>query len=148
MPAKQVLDILKRSEEYHRLLSAHYQRLSEIVQREEVKRGLEYLSTHERETGERIRAYEADAPANVSATWVSGDPLSDLPKLLEEAGMNPDLTVEEMARMAAVFDESIMQLFRQLAETSAPERLREALEAVLNLEEERKRRMLDGMRDL
>lgn len=148
MPATQVLDILKRGEEYHRLLSAHYQRLAEIVQREDVRQGLAFLAAHERELGDRLHAYERDAPGNVADTWVSPAPISDLPKLLEEAGMNPDLTVEEMARLAAAFDESIMQLFRQLAESAAPERLREALMAVLCLEEERKRRMMDGLREL
>jgi hypothetical protein len=145
MAAKQVIEILKRGEEFHKQLAAQYERLSAAAAAEDIKEGLAYLSHHEAHMGAALHDYNTDAPAAVRESWVKPAPILEAEKLLSELKNEDAVSMADLAQLASHLDDAVAQIFRQLAERSVSAEVREALEALTLLEDSERKKVLRGL---
>ncbi|MBI2422026.1 MAG: hypothetical protein HYV27_04280 [Candidatus Hydrogenedentes bacterium] len=134
MASCQMIDMLKRGEQFHHLLADYYENMENHVGREDVKMVLDYMRRHEEFLAQCFRDYEEQAPRGITQAWFKVRPDDHLLELLESVEIRPDVSVDEVVRQAMRFDEALIGLYRQLSEVAVSEQLREALEKILLLE--------------
>lgn len=151
MAAHQMIDILRWSEQFHEDLSAYYASLRNGAEREQVRQLLEYLSRHERCLELCFKEYEATAPRAVSDAWFKNLPDLKHPDLTTHAGLQPDMSVDEVLQLALRMDDTLIEIYQHIANTVVTTELRESVEAILEMEREEERimvRQTQGVNDL
>ena len=129
-------DIVHRGEEFHRALEGYYRSLKERVTEERAKMALDFLVQHEASMASSVRAYEKDLPYPMSDRWFKYSPNEALAKEMAETVVPPDIGVSRLMELALHFSQSITCYYKQFAETAVPEPLDEALNRLLEFEQE------------
>lgn len=145
MAATQIIDILKRGEEFHKQLAIHYAKMRDAATKEDIRECLDFLSAHEARIGHTLHDYNHDVPSVVRDSWVKPAPVLEAEKLLHELDARGEITLADLGRIAGHLDEAVAQIFRHLAERSMSAEVREALEALTHLEDEERKRLLFGL---
>ena len=141
MAAIQVSDLLIRCQHFHHRLAEYYEGLENEVRRPEVRAMLDFMARHEHHLEHCIELYSKTAAPGVTQAWFKVAPDDQAGKLLHEATVDPDMGVEDVIEMAMRFDDYLIRVYRQLAESTQNSQLREALENLLELEESEERRL-------
>lgn len=142
-----VIDLLKKGEKFHRDLAAYYENLEHEALKPEVKAMLEHMRLHEEALANTIRMYEAEAPKGVLETWFQYEPEANLAKMVSEVTVSPDMSRDDVVEMALNFDNAMVILYKQLREMSPPTEVREAIDRVLELETEERKRLFRALQD-
>lgn len=141
MAAIQMVDLLKRCQQFHHRLAEHYEEMEHAVHREDVRMMLDFMARHERHIEHCLAIYEKTADPGVAEAWLRVAPDDALKHLLDDEPVNPDMRVEDVIEMAMVFDHGLIRMYRQLASSTHNSKLREVLESLLDLEEREDRRL-------
>ena len=145
MAAIQMIDLLKKGEAFHQNLAAYYEQVSHDVDREDVRIILDYMSRHEEYLGHCFEDYEKHAPKAVAEHWFKWVPDTNFAKIMEQASIPHDATVEDVIRLARHFDDCLIQLYQQLVEMSPPGLLRDALGKLLEMEQQQEKLMVRNL---
>lgn len=141
MAAVQMIDLLKRGEQFHKDLADYYENLESHMRREEVRRVLEYMSWHERCLEHCFHDYEKSAPQGVAHAWFKGVPDINLARLLDEARIAPDASVDDVLQLALRVDDALIEIYKFLRERTMSEELKEVLDQLMTMEREEEKRM-------
>jgi rubrerythrin len=148
MPSKRVEEILDRVRAFHRQLGEHYAHLAEDAQDERVKFLLEYMGRHEANFNQALSKYEQGAARSLLQTWVQfgGEEVSD--KVFHAPPIRADMTIEEMIEAALTLDRGLVEMYRELAEETSIEEVRNLFNDLTEMEEAKARRYSKTLLDL
>lgn len=142
-----VIDLLKKGENFHRDLAAYYENLEHDALKPEVKAMLAHMRLHEEALANTIHIYESEAPKGVLDTWFQYEPEANLAKMVSEIEVEADMSPDDVVEMALSFDNAMVILYQQLREMSPPTEVREAIDRVLELETEERKRLFRALQD-
>ena len=134
MASETVGDILERVRRFHRELGEFYQKVENLAERERAKLVLEFLQRHEIYLDESLAAYEKDASKGVLDTWFKSTPKMEIGECFDDAEIRPDMSVEDVLRIAMRFDNCVIELYKSLAEQSVSEDVRNLFSTLLEME--------------
>lgn len=144
MRFKQLKDVLDYLINAHQQMGEYYTQLSDTVLQQRVKLILDYLAEHENHISNELLQYEKDAPYGVLNAWFQD--IQDDPLLLKlEQPPAPDLSEEQVMRIALELDDRLISLYEQLASHCKSSAARDALENLLDQEKQRKKRFVLSM---
>jgi rubrerythrin len=141
MTFQQTRDILDYVRGFHKRLSDFYHQLSDEVEKPRVKMLLDYMSLHEKHFQEDLAAYEEGAPRKVMDTWFQGTPDRSILELYEDIQIRPDMSLNEVVRLAFEVDDSLIEFFRGMVECTECQEVRELFINLLEAEEQEKHRL-------
>ena len=145
MAALQMMDLLKRGEDFHQRLAGYYQGLSRKAGREKTRELLDYLSQHEMHLGHCLEDYERQAPRTVTGHWFQWVPDMDTARRMEEATLSEDASAAEVIELARRLDGCQIQFYQELVETCPPGELREVLGGLLEMERQQERLLVRNL---
>lgn len=131
MGKERIVDVLEHAREFHAQLSRYYDSLATVADRARVKIFLDYLSACARRHEEALAEYEEVAPRDVMDTWVSCATDARIGKALELKTLTPGMQVEEVLREALRLDECLSELYREVIDRAATDRVREVFTRLL-----------------
>jgi rubrerythrin len=82
-----------------------------------------------------MRSYEERAEGRVLDTWFKFTPGDEMPDMLRDIDLQPDMTVDDVIRAALRFDHALVQLYRGLLERSVSSDVKDVFEELLRFEE-------------
>ncbi len=135
----QTRDVLEHVRNYHKLLSEFYQHLEDKAEKQRVKLLLDYLSRHEKHFDECLAVYNENASKMVMNTWYQYTPQIDPSELLEEVALTPEMSVDDVIRVALRLDNYLIDLYQMMAENAEIPEVREVFMNLLGMEQQEKR---------
>lgn len=147
MTSDRTIDLVKRSEAFHRRLQTYYSQLRGKVANERVLLALDYLVEHEARMETELRQYEQHVPENVAARWFNYSPNDELERLLAESDLPTDVTIEQLSTWVAQLNDALVRYYRQFEEASWPEPLREVMERLVEMEREEQKRIVRALQE-
>lgn len=139
---RQVRDFLDHGRKIHADLHALYAHLAETPQQEPIRLLLDYLSRHEQHLADNLARFEHDARRSILDAWLEHAPRLQIDALIENAPTHADMQLDEVVRMAAAFDDALVALYREVAESAKDARVRAVFEDLVQLEDSEKVQML------
>lgn len=134
MTVQRTRDVLERAREFHRQLGAFYHDLESKTDRPRVKLLLDYMSLHEERLDAFLEKYEQVAEKGVLNAWLQNVPELAACKCFEQLHLSPDMTADEVVRIALGLDECLVKLYETVAQqapsTDVKELFQELLEQV------------------
>lgn len=135
MSYEQVRDVLATVRTFHRELGAACGRLSQESDDERLQLLMDIVRQHERRFADVLDRYEEDAAEGVMNTWLQYTPTEQIQSALQSARLAHADSVAEIAQVVWEFERALIDLYRQLAESTAAKRVQELFDALLELEE-------------
>ncbi len=143
MRYKTVKDILDWTAELHRQLADLARQYAEDPDHQRLKLVVDYLADHEAHLKQATLAFEKDIPEGVLATWFYRAPDFEMPDLAEEAeALARADNIEQVVSRVVDFHEQIVTIYRNLAEQTNNDRIRDLFESLAALEEHDKLRLV------
>ncbi|MFO1418995.1 MAG: hypothetical protein U1E83_10035 [Methylotetracoccus sp.] len=136
---KQVKDVLDFGKELHAQITAYYERVREQSDQSRVQMLLDYLSRHGHNIEQALDRFEHDAQKAVLNTWLQYAPSAELDQVLKGCAVRPDMSVDELIKIAVDFDNAMIDLYREAAREVDEPVAREALENLIAMEDGEKR---------
>lgn len=128
-------DVLSAVESFHEQLGSHYERQVSRAEREDVRAFLGLLSRKEKRFARSISRYRDRAARDVLDTWLQFPPEVNLEHEWGDSDFDPAMTLGAVSRLAVTYDQRLKLLLQALSDGAAPERLRDALQGLVDLEE-------------
>lgn len=135
MPSTQVKDILEHIRAFHHRIGEYYADLSQNKSNERVELLLKYLARHEENFNESLGKYEKDAAQGVLETWLQFAADDTLDEALQPIDIPESMAADEIIRYAMTADKKMVELYRELAASTAAPRVRELFESLIVMEE-------------
>jgi ferritin-like protein len=135
MASTTVSDVLKRAEEFERLLSDYYGRLSAETQREGVRLVADYMSRHRARLTAALERLDVAAIRRLRAEPIRYEPQAADCRCFEQVSLPPDATAAQVLDAAVTFDECLVRLYRQAARQTADLDARALFESLIRSEE-------------
>lgn len=136
---KQVKDVLDYGKALHTQMRGYYEQVREQSDQSRVKMLLDYLSRHGHHMEDALDRFEHDAQKAVLNTWLQYTPSVDLDEVLKGCAVDPDMSVDELLKVAVDFDNVLIDLYREAAREVEEPHAREALENLIAMEDGEKR---------
>ena len=131
MGKERVLDVIDHARDFHSQLSRYYDSLSAVADRARVKIFLDYLSACAKRHEEVLAEYEENAPREIMDTWVSCAADAPIAKALELKPLTPGMDVDTVLREALRLDECLSEMYREVIDRAATDRIREVFTRLL-----------------
>ena len=141
MRFEQTRDVLNHTRDFHGKLARFYHSLADETQQERIKLLLEYFSRHEQHLGDSLDRFEDETSTSVLNTWIDFSQDKALLRFPADINIEPDMSVDQVIKIAMDLDERLIRLYRQLVENTRVPELREIFEKLLALEESEKLRV-------
>lgn len=87
--------------------------MSHIAEREKIKLALNYMRAHEEALEKTLEHYEEEADPGVLNTWFKYTPPEALATTVEQANLTPDMTSDDIIRLALRLGEQLLKLYRE-----------------------------------
>ena len=139
---EQVKDVLDYGKELHAQLSVLYTSLGRASEQARVKMLLDYLSRHERNRRQALQRFEQDSQTGSLDVWLQYAPSPEIERLLADCVIRPDMSVDEVARIALAFDDALIEIYREAAREAEDTRAKELFENLADQEEKEKQRFV------
>jgi len=135
MPFNQTKEILEQARKFHQKLSEFYEGLEDYTSKEHTKALLNYMSRHETYLGKCLAEFQNGVSRNVLDSYFQYG--SDATKLTEisDFKIKEDMEVTDVVTAAMHFDACLIQFYREMADHSSSEKVREVFENLLVMEE-------------
>jgi hypothetical protein len=141
MSYETVRDVLNRAKTFHRQVGRFYHELSDRKHKERVILLLDYMSRHEENLERALEVYEDGAGKGVLDTWFKYTPIAASARDLENIEVHDDMSVEEVIALGVRMDRCLMDLYRGMAESSVPARVRSLFQDLVALEQREDRQL-------
>lgn len=145
MSYEQTRDVIEKARQFHHELQAFYRRSEEGIAKERMRLLLDYLSRHEAWMEAQLDQFEHTAASQAALeTWLKFVPPPHITETLAKLRITPEMTSAEVIKLALDLDDHLLNLYRQAAEASPTEDVREVFEKlVAECRRERKRVVRD-----
>lgn len=134
MFSRTLSQVLTDVEEFHRNLASHYTKLLPRAETEDVRVFLGLLRQNEEHYAHSISRYRDRAAGDVLDTWVQFPPEVQLQHSWNESDFDPSMTVRAVSRLAVGYDHRLKKHLLALSDGTAPARLHDALQGLVDLE--------------
>ena len=141
MRYSQVKNMLDQIRDFHGQLVEYYDQLSKKTEQQRLKMLLEYMSKHEKDLQEGLRAYEETAAKNVMDSFVDCEFSDEILATCRHTAISPETSIEGVIKVAMDVDNCLLRFFREVAERAETEKVREAFRGFIDLEEGELRRL-------
>lgn len=131
----QTRDVLAFVREFHRNLSAYYESMSHIAEKNRVKMLLNYLGGHEQHLESSIEEFEEHASPSLLASWFQFMPKDFPPDCFDEDTFEPTMAVDDVVSMALQFDDCLLKLYTVMAAEAELAEVKELFVALVKMEE-------------
>ncbi len=148
MASKTVGDIIGGIRAMHHQLAEYYRSVGDATDRQRVQMLLRYLSRHEEYLETALGRYQEQASRGVLKTWIKNTPDHTLIESLDKVAITKDMTADEVTRVVLEADQRLVSVFRQLAEGSVAEDVKDLFQRLLLLEEREERRLVRDSREM
>lgn len=143
MSNEQTRDILEHAQHFHRQVSQYYDELGSHTDKQRIKMLLDYMSRHERNMAKSLAQFEHSAPRNVlNACFKVGHEFKSCCEVVKDLNVTSDMSVDDVIEMGMKFDDCLISVYQDLAETAADERVRRVFQDLLELEQKEKRQLV------
>ncbi|MEX0716455.1 MAG: hypothetical protein WD066_07710 [Planctomycetaceae bacterium] len=139
MAYRQVRDILKDIRNVHRQLADFYESWDGRARDQRAAAVLTHVGRHEEFFKESLARYEPRAAEGILDTWIQYPPDETLNDALEEVGLSPEMSVDDVVEVVLRMDRALIEAYRQLADSTAAPRVKELFESLMELEETKNR---------
>ena len=141
---EQVKDVLDYGIELHSQLRLLYRTLGRESGQERVRMLLDYLGRHERSRAEAMKRFEQTPHGGTLDVWLQYAPTREIERLMANCRISPDMTVEDVVKIALDFANALIEIYKEAArESDNPE----ARNIFLNLAEMEQRERQRFIRD-
>lgn len=141
---KQTRDVLHLIQEVHHELSELYEELSHQADRIRVRMLLDHMSRHQAGLERCLKVYERLVPAAVLDMWFQYVPDEATVTAVADVHFEPAMSADEITEEALRLDETLVELYRELAANAGSAQVRDVFENLLELERHEE---LELMRD-
>lgn len=128
---QQVRDVVSRIRTAHQQLRDALERPRPDAPDSRTRRQLETLCHEEQELQVALAKHLADGADPPLDTWLQYVPDEDVFESLESIEFTPGMSADEVVAVKQEFDQALIALLRQLAETTAVPRVQEFFESLL-----------------
>ncbi len=135
MPVITVEDVLKHAEQFERMLSDYYARLSERSNREGVRLLADYMSRHRRRIGEALQKLSQEQVKRVCSEPLRYAPQAADCRCFEGIELPPGAGAEQVLDVAVTFDECLVRLYRQVLQQPMDQEVLELFESLVRTEQ-------------
>jgi len=142
MVSKTTRDLLDQVRDFHKRLSDFYANRADIAKDQRAKMLLEYMSRHELNLEQCLEEYEDVGANEVLDTWFKFAPDIAEPECLDGVELKDDMTVHDIIMTAILFDNCLIEFFKEMAEKAVSEHLREFFDSLVQLENSEKLKMM------
>jgi len=97
------------------------------------------MARHEEHISENLTKFENGTSKRILDTWFKYAPMNDIPEDCEGQELKPDMSVEEVIRLALKFDNCLVKLYKQLSENCASKEVKDLFTALLKIEKREER---------
>ena len=134
---KDVLDYSRKLHEHTRNL---YQQLRDQTQRDRVDMMLNLLAAHENTLAEAMISMQEHTSQKVLQEWHQFEPGSISEALQDAHELHPDISIDELVKVALRIDDYLINLYRQMLSETTSDDARAVFESLIRLEETEKMR--------
>jgi len=135
MAFDQTKDVLGDARKFHQKLSVFYEDLKESASKERARNLLDYMSRHEKYLDDCLAEYEEQVSDNVLDTYFKYESESTALTELVDLEIKPDMDVNDVVAVAMHFDDCLIAFYREMAQRSLSEKVREVFENLLEMEQ-------------
>ncbi|QJD28555.1 ferritin family protein [Methylococcus geothermalis] len=141
---EQVKDVLDHGKALHDQIRNYYETLKQQADNSQIrlKMALDYLSRHEDEQKEMLERFEENARSAILDTWLQFAPSDHVEELLANAAPRPDMTVDEVVKMACAFDDALVTLYKEAAAEMDDPKARDVFNNLAEASEKEKQRII------
>ena len=139
---EQVKDVLDYGKMIHTELRKFYESLNKQNGQARAKMLLDYLSRHESHLEETLERFEAENQHNVLDTWMQYAPSIDIQQIINGKCLSPDMSVDEVVKLALEFDEAVVELYREATNECDVPHVKEVFQSLVELENQEKVHLL------
>ena len=135
MAFDQTKDVLDHAREFHQKLSFFYEDLKESASKERTRALLDYMSRHEKYLDDCLAQYEEQVSANILDTYFKYGSESTKITAITDFEIKPEMGVDDVMAAAMHFDACLIEFYREMAQRSLSENVREMFENLLVMEQ-------------
>jgi hypothetical protein len=135
---KQVREFVNFGKHLHSTLKRLYEGLNEQAELERVKMLLEFLSRHEEHMEQALARFEHDARRSLLEAWLEYSPALDVDAVMQRFPVSEHPSSDEIIQLALDFDDTLVKLYREIAEKVNDSKTKEVFKNLLQLEEREK----------
>ena len=141
MPCRTVRQLLEHISGFHRQLGAFYKDTAAKADQEKAKALLEYMGRHEKHLRECLGAYEKGASETILDTWLQFMPDIAKCECFERMELGEDMSIDNVVRTSLWFDDCLIEFFKEMANLSAPEGVKELFANLAQMQEQEERKV-------
>jgi len=130
-------NLLEAVSHFHQQLGLFCEKNARINKDERVRMLLDYIGRHEYHMAEALNHYEDQARQKVLNTWFNNIP-PDLLKSPDKNDLTPDSTIDDVIAWAIRMDDSVIELYRTMADEAATAEVKKVVNGLLEMEEREK----------
>jgi rubrerythrin len=135
---KQVREFVDFGKHLHGKIKELYQDLNEHAEFERVKMLLDFLSRHEEHMEESLARFEKDARKSILEAWLEYSPELNVDAVMARFPVHEKPSSDEIFQLAMDFDDTLVKLYREVAEKVNDSKTKDVFKNLLQLEEKEK----------
>jgi len=130
-----IRNVLEHAEKFEHMLADYYAELSENTTREGVRMLTDYMSRHRIHIEAALKKIPASQVKQILSERVRYEPQGANIHTIEASELPSDATASQVLDSAITFDESLINLYRQVIRQTNDEQIRLFFESLLHAEE-------------
>jgi len=135
---KQVREFVDFGKRLHSRVHQYYDVLNEKAALERVRMLLEHLSRHEHHLAQTLGRYEKESRTGLLDAWLEYSPELDVDAVMRGCMLPEQPSTDEVFAAALAFDDTLVKLYRELADKANDPHVRALFQDLLRLEEQEK----------
>jgi rubrerythrin len=139
---EQVKDVLDYGRKLHVELREFYDSVSHGSEQARVKMLLDYLSRHERNREIVLERFETETRQGMLNLWLQYAPPSHVEERLRDCAIRPDMSVDDVLRIAMDFDNALIDLYDGAAKIVDDPHAKAVFANLVEMERQEKQRFI------
>lgn len=135
---KQVREFVDFGKQLHSRVHQYYDALNETAELERVRMLLEHLSRHEQHLAQTLARYAQDSRSGLLNAWLEYSPELDVEAVIGGCALPDQPSTDAIFGAALAFDDTLVKLYRELADKASDPQVRALFQDLLQLEEQEK----------
>lgn len=132
---KQVRDFVQFGKKLHGEIAKLLEQINEQADLERVQMLLDYLARHEHLLEEALVRFEKDSRSGILEAWLEYSPDLDVEAAMAKCVIPDHPTYDDVVRITLDFDQTLVELYREVAEKVNDYKVKEVFSNLLRLEE-------------
>ena len=137
MRFEQTREVLRHVRQFHESVASLCQRLSEECDEERIRMLLDYMSERERELAKAVDEFTDETSENVLDTWFQYTH-DDTGLAIPDFALTPETRIEDVLRLGLDLAQSLIDLYKEVADNAETEEVRAVFRNLLEFEEKEK----------